>query len=191
MIIISSYGFGSPIIEHKYKEYINPHGKSVLIIPFAGYSNNAKAQYEKDALKNYGFDDEKIIICDKTNISEIKDMIFNYIYVPGGDSFSLLFSLKKLNLLEVVREFIKKGSTYIGVSAGAYICTSDIEYVTLLEDNNYKFDDFAALGILEDNIIICHADQYGYKNILKCKELVPYNKHFLYINNTDVVVIDK
>ena len=156
-------------------------------MPFAGFDRTAK--YEKNALLDYGFEEKNIVICDKTNIEAIGNMSFDYIYVPGGDTFKLLFELKESKLLGVIKKFIDNGGTYIGSSGGAYICCRGISYLKILEDNNYINDnDFSALGIIDENII-CHADQYDYYSIARCRELVQDEK-FIYITNTDVLVLE-
>lgn len=49
------------------------------------------------------------------------------IYVQGGDVFWLLKHVQLSGFSEVVKELLKKGVYYIGVSAGSYICCPTIE----------------------------------------------------------------
>ena len=187
MIILSSFGLDAPMIQKKYREHIHTCDRTILMIPFAAL-NDSTVLYEKKALMHFGFDEQKIMICSCNNIDKIKNIEFDYIYVPGGDTYKLLFEIKKYDILNYLQRLINKGATYIGVSAGAYICCEDIKYLEALEDNNYINDDFSALGLLRENIV-CHSDQYGYETIAKCKIYAP-ERRFVYITNTDVVLIN-
>ena len=55
MIILSSYGFEALIIRNKFREYIQPENKTIVILPFAGLDNTATAEYEKHFVLQYGF----------------------------------------------------------------------------------------------------------------------------------------
>ena len=189
MYIFSSYGFDASIIVEQYKKYIFPQNKKLLIIPFAGLNNDATVRYETNYLKQYGFAEEDIYVLDHSNLCDIISNKYDYIYVPGGDTFKLLKRIKELEkICDWVKQQLKTGTDYIGASAGAYICTSDIQYLTCIEDNNYIADDFSALNLIDSNII-CHSDQYTYHSITKCKEFAP-GKKFIYLNNTDVLALN-
>ena len=186
MLILSSYGFGAPIVEEIYRKHIKTDGK-VLIVPFAGLDFGATVKYEKEFLKRFGFEEKNIYACGFNNTEEIKNIPFQYIYTCAGDTFKLLDALKKNNLINFIKNLIDCGATYIGVSAGAYVCTSDIKYVTCLEDNNCITDDFSALGLIEN--VICHSDQYSYQSMAECKDFAQ-DKEFIYIRNDEVVVLE-
>ena len=185
MIVMSSFGIESPIIRDKLMDLISPIDKSVLLIPFAGYNVPFTIQKETELLKSFGFSSDKIRILstDKPPTGTV-----DFIYTPGGDTFKLLYTLKKNNLLGYIKNIVQRyNSTYIGVSAGAYICCQNIQYVLLLEDNNYDFDNFEALGFIRDENIICHSDQISYATISQCKHFTP-NKNYLFIDNTAIKI---
>jgi len=52
------------------------------------------------------------------------------IYVCGGNTFLYLDGIKKTGLDERIKEFVKKGKVYFGVSAGSYIVCPTIEAAT-------------------------------------------------------------
>ena len=188
MYIFSSYGFDAPMVVEQYRSYIFPHNKTILILPFAGLNNNATARYETTYLLKYGFAENDIFVLDNSNTCDILSKSYDYIYVPGGDTFRLLKQIKEFQITDWIKEQLQTGADYIGVSAGAYVVTRDIKYVTCLEDNNYIADDYSALNIIDRNVI-CHSDQYTYRDIGKCKEVSP-EKEFIYLSNSDVLIID-
>ena len=187
MIILSSYGFEALIIRNKFREYIQPEDKTIVILPFAGLENTATAEYEKHFVLQYGFEESNIDIFDATKMDDLMSKSYNYIYVPGGDTFKLLKEIKEYKISEWIKQQIQNGADYIGVSAGANICCRNINYITNLEDNNYIDKDFCALGLI-DIKLICHADQYDNSSIAACKREFG-NKEYLLIRNDEVCVI--
>jgi peptidase E len=187
MIILSSYGFEASIIREKYREYIQPENKTIIILPFAGLENNITAKYEKQFLLQYGFEENNIDVFDIVKMCDIISKSYDYIYVPGGDTFKLLKEIKEFEISEWIKQQLHKGADYIGVSAGANICCQNIKYIMNLEDNNYIDDNFCALGLIDENLI-CHADQYDNSSIMACKREFG-QRDYLLIRNDEVYVI--
>jgi dipeptidase E len=68
------------------------------------------------------------------------------LYVPGGNTFVLAYRLRMAGLMPLIRQHLLAGLPYIGVSAGAVICGSD---VLLSNDVNAPgLTEFAGLGLL-------------------------------------------
>ena len=173
-LLLSSYGFNTPIMREKYAKVI-PQGddlceKTCLIVPYAGFDVEKTFQREKQGLVEFGFNPDKIGI-----IGEHCDVSFqlpDYIYVPGGDPFKLLRSIRENGVVQDIVEYVcDKGAVYIGVSAGADIATENIEYVTQLEDNNVIDEkQFGALGLITESVL-CHYDHYSYSTLKACREV--------------------
>lgn len=57
------------------------------------------------------------------------------------------------------------------MSAGAYLATNNIEYITQDEDNNLLNNDcLVAFGLVPTNIL-CHYDHYSYLTLKVCEEV--------------------
>ena len=142
-------------------------GKSCLVLPFAGFNVEKTFEVERSGLAEFGFDFERVFNVDAL-VSDAA-IVPDCIYVPGGDPFKLLTEIRKRNLISRIRKWVLDcKSTYIGVSAGAYISAQNIEYVKQLEDNNVIESDYGALGLVS-NAVVCHADHYSYLQIKACK----------------------
>lgn len=188
-LLISSYGFESPIMTEKFKKVIfgeNLSEKKCLVIPYA--DKNPKNAFEeiKQHLIDFGFDGDNILM-----VKEFSDLLISfpdYVYVSGGDPFLLLKTINDLDLREFLIECIKeKRATYIGISAGADILTKSIEYVTLFEDNNViKNDDFSALSLIDEGVL-CHYDHRSYSLLKACKEIS--GEEFLTLNDDQLIEI--
>ena len=101
------------------KDFLGESGKEeILFIPYAGVrrSNDEYEQKVIDRLKNKNI---KSIHHYEDKISAIKNA--NSIAVGGGNTFMLLYTLYKLNLIEPIKVAVANGAKYFGWSAGANI----------------------------------------------------------------------
>lgn len=180
-MMFSSFGFRSQIMREKFSKII-PQGralkeKNCLIIPYAGFNTERTIELEKCGLIEFGFDKEKIISA-KDDMLTNPSFVPDYIYVPGGDPFKLLSEIRKRKLYSRIRRLVLTNKTsYIGVSAGAYIASKSIEYVKQLEDDDYEENEYRALGLVS-NPIICHSDHYMHSQIKSC-EIIAMAKSIL------------
>lgn len=191
MIFLSSFGFRSPIVVQKMKEYVpEPFDKKVLVIPFAGFNSENTGIREQEGLLAFGFIQPNVFILTRSNVEEMRKLSFDYIYVPGGDPFKLLSELQSLDLLNDIKRMVADGTDYIGVSAGAMLATSNIEYVAeyvaQLEDNNFCLSNYDGLG-LTDDCVVCHIDQLEKSAVLACKTSCP-ERNLLGIRNDEIIV---
>ena len=101
------------------KDFLGESGKEeILFIPYAGVrrSNDEYEHKVIDRLKNKNI---KSIHHYEDKISAIKNA--SSIAVGGGNTFMLLYTLYKLNLIEPIKEAVANGTKYFGWSAGANI----------------------------------------------------------------------
>ena len=101
------------------KDFLSESGKEeILFIPYAGVrrTNDEYEQKVIDRLKNSNI---KSIHHYEDKISAIKNA--SSIAVGGGNTFMLLYTLYKLNLIEPIKEAVANGTKYFGWSAGANI----------------------------------------------------------------------
>lgn len=189
MLILSSYGFVSTTMRQKIGNVIKDQSGKMLIIPLASPFGVETGEREKTGAYMLRFNKENICIFDEENPDEYSDMDFDYICVPGGNTFQLLHKVKKYHLDSFIKQQVKNGAVYMGFSAGAYLACPDIEYVTLLEDNNDITDgDFSALS-LTDKYVLCHYDYRGLPYLQKCKEFLGKPAEIITLNNDEMIVL--
>jgi len=186
MIILTSYGFESPIMAEKLSEYFTGDEK-IMLIPFAGFNNESTVVREQKILENFGFKSENIFVCRKEvplNCCSKPD----WIYVVGGDPFKLLKEALETNIIPWITEMLESGVSYFGVSAGADFLCEDLSYLKVVEEDNYGLTDYTGIGIIKGTKILCHADQrdWGTK-----KSVIDFEPHKvpLFITNTEVYVM--
>ena len=187
-LLLSSYGFNTSIMREKYAKVISQGDdlceKTCLIVPYAGFDVEKTFEREKQGLVSFGFAPQNIVFV-KSRF-DIVHSFPDYIYVPGGDPFKLLNTIREIEILHDIVECVKdKRAVYIGVSAGADIATKSIEYVMQLEDNNVIRDNrFDALGLINESIL-CHYDHYSYSTLKECQEVS--NNAIIPINDDQLV----
>lgn len=172
-LLLSSFGFNSPILREKFAQAIPREvlrDKTCLVVPYAGFDAEKTFEREKQGLIEFGFSPEHIRCA--RNGQMVVTCCPDYLYVPGGDPFKLLRTIRETGMLDAIKECVNhRGTIYIGVSAGADVAAGNIRYVTELEDNNEIHDQqFEALALINESVL-CHYDHYTYATLKACQEV--------------------
>lgn len=173
-LFFSSFGFNSPIVCSKFAKVMprveDLEDKTCFVLPYAGFHTERTFKREKRGLMRFGFSSDLIKFV--KNRGDLLSERCDFIYVPGGNPFKLLQTIKEIGLEEEIVDCVKnRGATYIGVSAGADIATKNIAYVMELEDNNEVEDgDFSALGLISETIL-CHYDHRSFSLLKACERI--------------------
>lgn len=149
----------------------------------------AAIQSEKyyNRVKVQGFQRENIYVFDYYNPEKYIDLDIYAIYVSGGNTFRHLDRLKKCGFDKAIINYVKRGVTYIGGSAGTHILTKNIEHVLQFDDNSTGITDFNGLGLF-DGIIFCH---YTDERKEYYEKAVSEGKYKVYaLTDDDAIVID-
>ncbi|WP_417557742.1 dipeptidase PepE [Mesoflavibacter zeaxanthinifaciens] len=96
--------------------------EEVIFIPYARPSGITHKQYTEKASNAFNKIEKKLI--GLHTFKNPKEAIDNAkgIFVGGGNTFVLVNALYKFNLIESLQDAIKKGTPYLGTSAGSNIC---------------------------------------------------------------------
>jgi len=96
--------------------------EEIVFIPYARPSGITHNQYTEKASKAFNKIEKKIV--GLHTFKNPKEAIENAkgIFVGGGNTFVLVNALYKFNLIEGLQDAIKKGTPYLGTSAGSNIC---------------------------------------------------------------------
>ncbi|MGA1226862.1 MAG: dipeptidase PepE [Tamlana sp.] len=125
-IIIASTStvYGSGYLEYVLDELSDffKHANSILFIPYArpgGISHDAYTQKVQTAFLKIN----KSVIGIHTFKNPIEAINkAEGIFVGGGNTFVLMYQLYKNNLIDALKSSVKKGTPYLGTSAGSNIC---------------------------------------------------------------------
>ena len=125
----------TPVIE----EFLGSKPTNIAFIPFA----DADKKYEEyasdvqDALQNPALKIEVVLPSNANSVIENSEAIF----VGGGNTFKLLHDLYDLDLLNLLREKVNGGTSYIGWSAGSNILAPSISTTNdmpIVEPKSFK-----------------------------------------------------
>ncbi len=190
MIIFSSCGFRSPVMKEKFREIIPAPSGKLLILPLAGMTCEITGRVEKQAAVQFGFPEKDISVFMDSSPDEFLHRQFDYIYVPGGNTFKLLHDVRKYHLDKLILDNFRNGADYIGVSAGAYLACPNIEYVMKLgdDDNHIKGGDYSGLH-LTDKYPLCHYDVRGLPYDRICREALGETAEIITINNEEIFIL--
>lgn len=147
LLLSNSTNYGEPYMKwcsSIISNFVNDNS-SVVFIPYAavGFSYNDYTDKVNQALSSYNikvhnlddFDDKIQALQDATAI-----------FVGGGNTFHLLKSLQKLNLINTIQKLVSNGLTYVGWSAGSNIASPTI--CTTNDMPIVKPESFDSLGLV-------------------------------------------
>lgn len=131
-MMLTSAGFRNKALEQKFLTMVQkpPVDLKALWIPTAANTPEAKAKlpdYMNDLL-HAGLQLENIVTYN-LDYKMTKEEILSYdvIYVCGGSATHLLKKMLKVNFPDLLKVFLKNDGVYVGVSAGSYVCTLDLD----------------------------------------------------------------
>lgn len=189
MLILGSYGFGHLAVRSKISGIIKDKSGKMLIIPLASMFGKETGEKEKDFAVMAGFQKDNIYVFDDCNPEEFLNMKFEYIVVMGGNTFQLLYYVRKYHLDTFIREQVDNGTIYLGFSAGACLACRDVEYVQNFDYNNHITDgDFSALG-LTDKYFLCHFEYRGTREIQLCRNYIGDKSELVTIANDRLIIL--
>lgn len=158
----------------------NPAENKVAFITTAAYGeSNHPTWMEKDrkSLQDCGITEiEDLDLKEKTR-EELEKILADkdIIYVNGGNTFYLLYWVRKSGFDSALAGWLRKGGLYAGVSAGSYIACPTIEQATWKHQdrNRIKIADFTALNLVPF-LITAHFEE-KYRSILnQAAKRTPY-----------------
>lgn len=114
----------------------------------------ARGKYH-DRLAEFGFSRDRITVFDRTRPEDFFGQTADVIYASGGNTFSLLHSVRSGGFDRELSRRIRAGAVYIGGSAGAHLVSRSIEHLQSIDPNDAGVTDFRGLGLLP-GVLVCH-----------------------------------
>ncbi|MEK7562252.1 MAG: Type 1 glutamine amidotransferase-like domain-containing protein, partial [Patescibacteria group bacterium] len=120
-------------------------------------------------MKELGFNIEEIDI-DGKNKNQLEKLFANkdIIFVEGGNTFYLLKAIRKSGFEKVIRKLLKKGTVYIGASAGSIVAGKTIKTAGWLGDKNIaKIGNLKGMNLVPFDIFVHYRPEH--EQIIKKK----------------------
>ena len=81
---------------------------------------------------------------------------YSFLFIGGGNTFKLLYDMKRVNMFEPIRDYLQNGGVAFGGSAGAIIFGEDLESCALDDENDVGLKDTAGFDVLGGISFLCH-----------------------------------
>ena len=81
---------------------------------------------------------------------------YSFLFIGGGNTFRLLNEIKRVNMFEPIREYLRNGGTAFGGSAGAIVFGEDLESCVLDDKNEVGLEDAEGFDVLGGISFLCH-----------------------------------
>jgi dipeptidase E len=129
LLISNSTLHGSGYLDHAEPEIREALGaiKRILFVPFALYDRDAYAAQVRKRFEEMGFALESIHEATDPKVAGNKVDNAEAIFIGGGNTFRLLDSLYRFDLLGPIRRRVQEGMLYMGSSAGAVVAAPTIK----------------------------------------------------------------
>lgn len=157
-IFLCGGGCGAQV-SHAYQRLYKEidHGKPCLYIPFAMECEDYQSCYEwvSEELKSLCLPGIDMAVSGKELCSRnLNDYAF--IFIGGGNTFRLLKELKDSGAFTRIKQYLEKGGTIFGGSAGAIIFGKDLDACRLDDPNRVGLMDTEGFDLLDGISILCH-----------------------------------
>lgn len=193
-LLLTSQGLTTGAIKNKFFEIVGkkPNKISVAFIPTAAYPNVNKPwiKLTKEEILKTGV--KNIVDVDLKNFKEKKLYNklkqFDVIFVNGGNTFHLLYWVRKSGFDKVIKKLLNEGKTYVGLSAGSILACPTIVTASWGDPDDppddssvVKLDKLDGLGLVNFYVCVHYQD--------KSKKLIEEQKNKL--NKKLICLTDK
>jgi dipeptidase E len=157
---------------------------------YGDYKNPKWLNVYRKQLNNYGIQQIEDLDLKDKNQKELETILKDkdIIFVNGGNSFYLLYWVRKSGFDKLLPQFLNQGTLYIGVSAGSYICCPTIEQSTWkhADRNKIGLKDLTALNFVPF-LITAHFEQKHRIIIEKAARTINYP--IVALNNAQAILV--
>src|SRR3989344_6789029 len=195
-LLLTSQGLTTNAIKNKFFEIVGkkPSEISLAFIPTASYPNANKpwVKEAKEGIRKTGI--TNIVDIDLKNYKE-KELYealksFDVIFVNGGNTFNLLYWVKKSGFDKVIKKLLKEGKTYVGLSAGAILACPTIEVALWkgMDDSSVvKLNSYEGLNLVNFHIFVHYLDKW--RELIN-KEKDKLNKKLICLTDKQAITQD-
>jgi dipeptidase E len=125
MLMSNSFSPGQGVLEHAMGaiEALFAGCRHVLFVPYAGSNPDAYAEAMRQALAVIGV---RVTAAHRAPDAAAALAEADAVFVGGGNAFRLLHAVQRNGLLPLIRDRVRAGMPYLGVSAGANLACPSI-----------------------------------------------------------------
>jgi dipeptidase E len=126
LLVSTSQTYGTGYLDHCAPEMVELFGgvKRVLFVPFALYNRDAYAAKARERFEEMGYGLDSVHEADdpRRAVEEAEA-----VFIGGGNTFRLLETLYRLELIDPICRRVEAGAPYMGTSAGSNVAGATIK----------------------------------------------------------------
>lgn len=126
LLVSTSQTYGTGYLDHCAPEMVELFGgvKRVLFVPFALYNRDAYAARARERFEEMGYGLDSVHEADdpRRAVEEAEA-----VFIGGGNTFRLLDTLYRLEMIDPIRRRVEDGAPYMGTSAGSNVAGATIK----------------------------------------------------------------
>lgn len=157
-VFLCGGGAGEQTIEaNKRLNEVIDHTKPCLYIPLAMEADMYDSCYKWITGELKDLDIPHIDMARSAEELAEKDLsAYSVLFIGGGNTYKLLYDIKRCGMFEKIREYLENGGVAFGGSAGAIIFGEDLESCELDDPNEVDLKDTAGYDVLDGISVLCH-----------------------------------
>lgn len=157
-VFLCGGGAGEQTIEaNKRLNQVIDHTKPCLYIPLAMEADMYDSCYKWITGELKDLDIPYIdMVRSAEELAEKELSEYSVLFIGGGNTYKLLYDIKRCGMFEKIREYLENGGVAFGGSAGAIIFGEDLESCELDDPNEVDLKDTAGYDVLDGISVLCH-----------------------------------
>jgi dipeptidase E len=177
-ILLTSQGFATEAIKNKFFEIVGkkPNEISIAFIPTAAYPTPNKSWVKQTRNKILLIGIKSLVDVDLKAYKE-KELYeklrqFDVIFVNGGNTFNLLYWVRKSGFDKVIKRLLNEGKVYVGLSAGSMLACPTIVTASWGDPDDppddssvVNLENWNSLNLVDFYICVHYQDKY--KNLIE------------------------
>jgi dipeptidase E len=176
----------------------NPAEIKMALIPnakdyYAERAWNFKTNQAIEYMKHLGFIVEVVDLRKFDNAQEVKSALqdFDIVWANGGNTFNLLYEMKRSGFDKAIKELLAEGKVYGGESAGALVAGNTVKGSEYADEPEFA-EKVTWDGLkLTDHFVLPHVDNTDFGDaIQKAKDEHANDPTMILLNDNQAMIVD-
>ncbi len=173
-LLLTSDGITSEAVKEQFVRLLERPLESVRLLRISYNRDEDSLARSKAPLIKAGIKEENMELIDIAKDEKVDSLEkFDVVYVLGGNTFTILDKIRKLGLEKPLKDFIRSGKLYIGLSAGSMLVGPNIEVSGIEDENETGLEDLRGFNVI-DIEISPHFNEAEEKTMNEFKKKVNY-----------------
>ena len=152
-LFLTSAGLKNEKVKAEFIKLFTKPFEQIKVIMFFLVKNKEEMFYINESMQelvDLGIKKENLQLCSLAEDKKCEDLNnFDLVYICGGNTFHYLDRLRKLECIDIIKDFVKQGGVYFGVSAGSVLAGPNINISSPWDENDIGMSDFTGFNFID------------------------------------------